>query len=483
MKEKKAKIHNDEWFEANERLIAEPIDNTLKYYRKPFYIALTVYVLAFVLTYDYYGTAKGFSRLNEWLPTALSVGIFVALHGLQSLWLFLTIRRIKNIRPCTLYGVLYNVFSLPLIGAIAITATKASLIWAIVNAVLYAIRLSLFFVLKEHVRNGFECRYYAGKFQEQKENYLGKGRSVTLIGAPGSGKTVLGGTVSVTLAEQRWEKLKFDFFTENARKDYYIKTLNVEKLKRLQALKESYLFYKEREETKIPCLVTSIGIQDLSGRYSYVLTSEVYAQLKRVPEYSVLFNDESGREQGCQTSKSASENVLDFWRLNRHFGDFILINTEQGADGNGKYIRKCTDYNIRCYWQEWVLPPRRLQAKFEKRKEKFEIWREEGKLTEEEEKYILQELYYRAKYIATIGFRKIRARKEGTPEQGSAMISEDEEFKIIPSRTIYNYDERAYAELYRCADEPISLTAWTSLTLNGDIVSDDIGSDVITASD
>lgn len=47
---------------ANERLIAEPVDNTLEYYRKPFYIALTVYVLAFVLTYDYYGTAKGFSR-------------------------------------------------------------------------------------------------------------------------------------------------------------------------------------------------------------------------------------------------------------------------------------------------------------------------------------------------------------------------------------------------------------------------------------
>ena len=111
----------------------------------------------------------------------------------------------------------------------------------------------------------------------------------------------------------------------------------------------------------------------------------MYAQVKRVPEYTVLFNDESGRKQGCNTSKTVSESVLDFWRLNRHFGDFILINTEQGADGNGKYIRKCTDYNIRCFYQEWLLPPIKLQAKFAKHKAKFEKKLAEGKLTEARE--------------------------------------------------------------------------------------------------
>ena len=247
----------------------------------------------------------------------------------------------------------------------------------------------------------------------------------------------------------------------------------------MQALKESYLFYKEREDTNIPCLVTSIGMQDLQGRYSYVLTPEVYAQLKRAPEYSVLFNDESGREQGCNTSKSVSPSVLDFYRLNRHFGDFILINTEQGGDGNGKYIRKCTDYNLRCYWQEWVLAPRKAQAKFERRKEQFYALREAGELTSEQEEYILQELYYQAKYIATIGFRKIKVRKEGTPEQGA--IQAEDEYFIIPSRTIYNYDERAYAELYECADDPIELAQWKSLTLNSVVVDDK--KSVITAED
>ena len=76
---------------------------------------------------------------------------------------------------------------------------------------------------------------------------------------------------------------------------------------------------------------------------------------------------------------------MDFWRLNRHFGDFILINTEQGADGNGKYIRKCTDYNIRCFHQEWILPPTKLQAKFEKQKRKFYKKVAKGKLTEEQQ--------------------------------------------------------------------------------------------------
>ena len=274
--------------------------------------------------------------------------------------------------------------------------------------------------------------------------------------------------------------MQFDYFTESARKDYYIKIMNAEKLKRLQALKESYEFYKEREDKYIPCLVTSIGMQDLQGRYSYTLTPEVYAQLRRVPEYSVLFNDESGREQGCNTSKNVSENVADFYRLNRHFGDFILINTEQGADGNGKYIRKCTDYNVRCYWQEWVLAPTKLQEKFALKKAEFYELKASGELTKEEEQYLLQELYYDAKYIATIGFRKIKTRKEGTPEQGA--LNAEDEYKIIPSRTIYNYDERAYAELYECADEPLALSAWTSLTLNS-VVEDDKKTDVITAND
>ena len=87
------------------------------------------------------------------------------------------------------------------------------------------------------------------------------------------------------------------------------------------------------------------------------------------------------------------------------------------------------------------------------------------------------------KYISTIGFRKIRARKEGTPEQNGAQFNDEEQFKIIPSRTIYNYDERAYAELYKCADEPLELSAWTSLTLNGCIVEDDAKKGVIVSND
>lgn len=484
----RGKEHNEEWFSRQEARIAEPINNTLRYYRKPFVISIIVYLSVFFLTYDYYGVGKGFLQLFKWfsIPKAWSFTLigffFVIWNGLRALFLVLTVKRMKNMSEYTAFAVLYHIFSLPIFGIIGLTLMRGWWQWLIFNGIFYGLRTGLFLILKNYVRSGFECEYYLQKYEMQRSDYLGKGRSVTLIGAPGSGKTVTGGTMSITLAEQRWERLQFDYFTENARRDYYLKTLNVEKLKRLDALKESYEFYEKQEADYIPCLVTTIGMQDLQGRYSYQLTSEVYAQLKRVPEYSVLFNDESGRQQGCQTSKSASESVLDFWRLNRHFGDFILINTEQGADGNGKYIRKCTDYNLRCYYQEWKLPPLRLQARFERHKMAFEEAKRQGKLSKEQERYVLQELYYEAKYIATIGFRKIRVRKEGTPEQGALKIDEDEQFIIIPSRTIYNYDDRAYAELYKCCNEPIELVGWTSLTLNSDIVEDDKG-DVITTND
>ena len=486
MKTKIAKIHDEEWFEEQERIIAEPIENTIRYYKRPFIISIIVYMAMLVVTYDYYGAFKGFARLNEWfikLPLSwsilLSVLIFTVLHGGRGLALFLTVKRMREQEEYTRCELAYHALSFPWFGLLNFSPTADFATWLIVNGALFLFRLIMHYYLKEYIVAGIECFYYLEKYEEQRENYLGKGRSVTLIGAPGSGKTVFGGTISVTLADQRWDKLQFDYFTENARKNYYVETLNAEKLKRLQALKESYEFYKEREQEYIPCLATSIGMQDLQGRYSYVLTPDVYAQLKRVPEYSVLFNDESGREQGCNTSKNATDSVLDFWRLNRHFGDFILINTEQGADGNGKYIRKCTDYNLRCYYQEWVLAPKKLQAKFEQRKAEFYELRELGELTPEIEEYLLQELYYEQKYIATIGFRKIKVRKEGTPEQGA--IQAEDEFKIIPSRTIYNYDERAYAELYECADDPIELVEWKTLTLNSVVVDDK--KSVITAED
>lgn len=468
MKEKTPKIHTEEWFSEKERLIAEPIQNTVKYYRKPYVISIIVYLAILVCTYDYYGTVKAFARLDKWFmrmspiwSILLSVFIFLICHGFRALALILTVKHMRAQEKYRRSEVWYHILSVPWFGALHFSKASGFATWVIVNVLLYILRLIVYYVLRGYVISGIECNYCITTYEAQREDYLSKGRSVTLCGAPGSGKTVFGGTMSITLAEQRWDKLQFDYFTENARKDYYVKTANPEKLKRLQALEESYCFYKEREATNIPCLATSIGMQDLSGRYSYILTDEVYAQLKRVPEYTVLFNDESGRGQGCDKSRTLKSSVLDFWRLNRHFGDFILINTEQGGDGNAKAVRKCTDYNLRCYWQEWVLAPKKLQKKFEKHKAKFYERREE--MTEEESRYALQELYYEAKYIATIGFRKIKVRKEGTPEQ-SGLHAEDE-YMIIPSRTIYNYDERAYAELYEVADEPLSLGQWTTLTL------------------
>ena len=66
MKEKTPKIHTEEWFVEKERLISEPIQNTVKYYRKPYVISIIVYLAILVCTYDYYGTVKAFARLDKW---------------------------------------------------------------------------------------------------------------------------------------------------------------------------------------------------------------------------------------------------------------------------------------------------------------------------------------------------------------------------------------------------------------------------------
>lgn len=85
-----------------------------------------------------------------------------------------------------------------------------------------------------------------------------------------------------------------------------------------------------------------------TGRMSYELTPEVYAQVMRVPEYSVLFNDESGRLFGGETSKTASEDLRDLRRFIRHFLDAMAVNTNQ--DGNERHLhapfyRLCQSHN------------------------------------------------------------------------------------------------------------------------------------------
>ena len=311
--------------------------------------------------------------------------------------------------------------------------------------------------------NFIRCKYHMMQCEAQTANYLGAARAVTFVGAPGVGKTFSASNFAVAIACQQWARLQSDYLLQSCLINRWIAEGNIDKIVAFRALEESYLFFKERESFAIPCLVSSVPLQDKCGRFSYKLTPDVALQLKRVPEYCVLFNDESGMTQGANTSRGASSEILDFYRCIRHFGDFILINTEQGGDGNAKYIRKVTDYNIRLKRQETIMAPILAEFRLEKRKARYFKRIAKGKYTEEKQRYIGEQLYYREEYLKTIGFRIIPYRFEMT--EGNAMDFEQGKY-IFPRSGMANYESRAYRTMYKCRNQQLALPSWSSLLVD-----------------
>lgn len=308
-----------------------------------------------------------------------------------------------------------------------------------------------------------KTRKYLNSFMRLHTDFMNKGRAITQDGAPGAGKTFTGSNIAYFLAIEQWERLKSDYFTQRTMVTQWVKDGDADKLTNFKALEESYIFYKEREATNIPCLVSSIPLREYgTGRMSYVLPPEVFLQIDRVPEYTVLFNDESGFLQGADTSKTANKDILAFWRYPRHFFDGIFVNTNQDGSQNAIYMRRSTDFVNHLYGQEWLLRPVRLEKKYKRKEERYYKRLNRGKLTAEQKEYKGQELYYLKKYIATIGFRRIESRM--TTSKGE-VVGEIEE-TILPAIGGVQYDDRAYRNLYKCKDKEITLKGWERLVID-----------------
>lgn len=306
------------------------------------------------------------------------------------------------------------------------------------------------------------CKQLIAQSLEQTQSYLGRARAVTFCGAPGVGKTFSAKEFAIAVSAQQWQKLQSDYLMQSSLINRWIADGDTDQMTAFLALEESYWFYKERESEYIPCLVSTVPIQDIFGRYSYVLNDSHALQQVRLPDRSVLFNDESGSTQGANTSRNASCDILDFYRFYRHFGDFILINTDQGGDGNAKYIRKSTDYNIRLSRQQSLMAPETAQNRLEKQKTRYFKRKANGGYSERRAQYIGEKLYYREKYLQTVGFRCIPYRFEAS--EGNVMERQNGEY-IFSARGNGTYNDRAYRNLYKCRNQELKLTAWQSLTV------------------
>lgn len=304
---------------------------------------------------------------------------------------------------------------------------------------------------------------YIDSFYDQTKDYMFKGRMIKNVGPPGCGKTFTGSNIAHSLALKRWADLKADYFTARTMVKEWVKNCYVEKLIAFKALKESYEFFAEREDRFIPCLVSSIPMREYkTGRMSYKLTPAVYAMVQRIPEYTVLFNDETGATFNCHDSLNIADDVQDFMRFIRQMLDAVGINTEQGDDGDAKTFRKSTDYNNYLGGQEWLMRPTRLESRFERKIAKYFEKLFAGKLSYEKALYIGQTLYYMKEYIKTIGFRRIPHELKSA---GAGLFKEVREDYIFPAIGCVQYNDRAFRDAYKCKDEKIELEGWTSLLI------------------
>lgn len=305
-------------------------------------------------------------------------------------------------------------------------------------------------------------RKYIYSFSNLTTDYMNKGRAVTNDGAPGAGKTFTGSNVAYFLALEQWKKLKSDYFTQRTMVAQWVREGDTDKLESFKALEESYIFYAEREAEFIPCLVTSIPLREYgTGRMSYVLSPEMFLQEERVAENTVFFNDESGKDQGTDTSKTGNKDVLAFWRLHRHLIDSLFVNTNQDGSQNAIYMRRSTDFVSHIYGQEWLMFPVALELKYKRIERRYYKRLERGKISEKRAEHIGQELYFLKKYIATIGFRKVKSQLLTT--KGVAIG--DIETTILPAIGGVQYDDRAYRKQYKCKNKPIEMKGWEKLII------------------
>ncbi|MBO5328624.1 MAG: hypothetical protein J6B04_05585 [Clostridia bacterium] len=308
-----------------------------------------------------------------------------------------------------------------------------------------------------------QVRKHVKIYEEQAATYLDKGRTITMDGAPGTGKTFTGSNMAYNLALWRWEELKAEYFTQRTMVTQWVKELNTDKLNAFEKLEESYIFFAEREQDFIPCLISTIPLREYgTNRMSYKLPPEVFLQIKRCPEYVVLFNDESGMLFGGETSKTENNDLKDFWRFIRHMLDAMSVNTNQDGSQNGIYMRRSTDYVNHMYGQESILHPERLFKRYERKKRRYFKRLYKGKLSEEEQIYQGQKLYYTLKYIKTIGFRAVYHRLT----LSNGMPVGDMEAYILPAIGGVEYDDRAYRNYYKPKDQEIALEGWETLVLD-----------------
>lgn len=313
------------------------------------------------------------------------------------------------------------------------------------------------------IRELYRLNKHINEFSNFTTDYMRNGRAVTNDGAPGAGKTFTGCNTAYYLAQEAWNKLQSDYHTQKAMLSVWLKNGDTDKIEAFKALEHSYEYYKAHEETNIPCLISTIPLREYgTGRMSWKITTEMFLQLDRVPEYTIFFIDEIGEAQGVDKSSTDNPDYLAFWRFPRHFFDGKFVNTNQDGSQAAISVRRSTDYVNHIVGQQWLMRPTALENRYNRKIARYLKRLDKGKYSPERAQYIAQKLYYLYKYYHTIGFRQVTCQLHTT--QGVAVGGFDK--YILPAIGGVQYDDRTYRKQYKCKDKEISLQGWEKLTID-----------------
>lgn len=284
-----------------------------------------------------------------------------------------------------------------------------------------------------------------------------------LVGQPGSGKSSSAGYDVVRTAARMWEELRWKYLTMCEQVSDYLRDGNIQKLMEWYEVRDSYNFYMSSD--CVPCLWSNIPLTS-RGQNVNRLTFEHLAQMERIPYYSCLYVDEIGSVLRLNMSSSKILTISDFFRLERHAGDFVIFCTEQEESNIYIDFRRVAGENRYMLSQRHVNKPLALLLPFLLIR-RLMLWTDCSykPLAKFMRKYqaILSHIGQR-RYVYIVKGNQIMG---GSPEANQTGKGKRVRKVVmyLPPQLNYQYDDRTFRNLYLAKDKELKEDIFPSLII------------------
>lgn len=276
------------------------------------------------------------------------------------------------------------------------------------------------------------------------------------IGSPGSGKSSSAIYDAILKAQKMWQQLQFDYWRYSAGIEKWLKYNNIEKIQQWYEIRDAYNFYISTD--CIPCLWSNIPVSDLYGQNANALTVDHLYQQIRLPAFAVLFVDEIGSMLDVDLYKDKPFELSNMFRFCRHFGNFLIIGTEQSAENVYIDVRRVVSFHEYMLGQKWVNKPYLFIAL-------YNIFKWFFTKIQKGAKFFAPAMNLLNDLIRHVGFRKYIYAYEGNTERCQSSYSNGKRCYYLPSCLNFFYDDRTYRNYYLPKDYPLESQVFKSLVL------------------